>query len=696
MLLSIGMIVKNEEKYLERCLTALQPILENVDSELIIADTGSSDRTVEIAERFTDNVFYFEWIKDFSAARNSTLEKAQGEWYMFVDADEIFEDCSNIIHFFNSGEYKKYNSASYTIRNFLAAIGIEKEGERFTDFTAVRITKILPETKFINPIHEALTTVGDPIKNLDDIAMHYGYTSSKDTEEAKEKRKRNKELLLKRLENGEKSGLLYSQLYDACAMYEPEAADMYLDTGIEYCKEKHSDMLVILYSKKAGSLYGDGKYEEILSVCEEYFSLGSDYRPKVIVSDADMYCAQALALSFLGRHKEAIEKFIVFFKLFNDYKLGRILTKDEYFGTRSLARDDNFIGVLEMFIYSCSCEKKLNLAADYLKTLPIYKYSCLDAHVNNLIHMEMCVLEDTDFSNAGKFYNRLDEYGKKVFKTELFGRLFIIEERRSDILSALNDISLSDEEFGRIVKACGEFFGGGIIGNEFFGSLGDIGGYPELLYVAAASRADITLLLKNKSFNKKAAIRYCLKNINGFCAALENYPPSSIKNIADYSGFAEFMLLVMKAKLAVKDFSEETDIDRLFKAYAKIGSEYISAAGEAAELPLHISPASAADRIIRYRESGEYKACFAEMRKIVLEHPTIAAVIDVYQKNVLKEYEDSQPKTEMERLAQMIKSNIRGYIASNNIAAAEKTLSEYEKINPADPDIKELKEKLGV
>ena len=102
MILSIGMIVKNEEKYLEQCLSEMRPILEKVDSELIIADTGSTDSTVEIAKRFTDNVYHFEWINDFSAARNSTLEKAKGEWYMFIDADEILKNCDDIIKFFNS------------------------------------------------------------------------------------------------------------------------------------------------------------------------------------------------------------------------------------------------------------------------------------------------------------------------------------------------------------------------------------------------------------------------------------------------------------------------------------------------------------------------------------------------------------------------------------------------------------------
>ena len=78
MQLSIGMIVKNEEKYLDRCLAAIQPILDSIISELIIADTGSTDSTVEIAKKYTDNVFHFEWINDFAASINSTLDRAKG------------------------------------------------------------------------------------------------------------------------------------------------------------------------------------------------------------------------------------------------------------------------------------------------------------------------------------------------------------------------------------------------------------------------------------------------------------------------------------------------------------------------------------------------------------------------------------------------------------------------------------------
>ena len=63
--LSIGMIVKNESKYLERCLIALKPILDNVTSELIIVDTGSSDGTIEIARKLLTKSFTASGIMTF-------------------------------------------------------------------------------------------------------------------------------------------------------------------------------------------------------------------------------------------------------------------------------------------------------------------------------------------------------------------------------------------------------------------------------------------------------------------------------------------------------------------------------------------------------------------------------------------------------------------------------------------------------
>ena len=75
--LSIGMIVKNEEKKLEKCLRALQPLRDAVDCELVIADTGSKDSTREIAAIYADVLLDVELENDFSAARNAVMDAAQ-------------------------------------------------------------------------------------------------------------------------------------------------------------------------------------------------------------------------------------------------------------------------------------------------------------------------------------------------------------------------------------------------------------------------------------------------------------------------------------------------------------------------------------------------------------------------------------------------------------------------------------------
>lgn len=83
---SLCMIVKNEEAVLARCLDSICAAVD----EIIIVDTGSTDATKEIASRFTDLIFDFEWIDDFSAARNYSFSKATMEFILWLDADDVF------------------------------------------------------------------------------------------------------------------------------------------------------------------------------------------------------------------------------------------------------------------------------------------------------------------------------------------------------------------------------------------------------------------------------------------------------------------------------------------------------------------------------------------------------------------------------------------------------------------------------
>ncbi len=90
MKINLVMIVKNEERCLRKCLKAVKPLVD----EMIIADTGSTDRTKEIAGNMGARVVDFQWVGDFSAARNYALEHSDADWNLILDADEYLRPCS--------------------------------------------------------------------------------------------------------------------------------------------------------------------------------------------------------------------------------------------------------------------------------------------------------------------------------------------------------------------------------------------------------------------------------------------------------------------------------------------------------------------------------------------------------------------------------------------------------------------------
>ena len=88
MKISVCMIVLNEEKTLERVLTCVQKFAD----EIVVVDTGSNDKSKEIAKKFTDKVYDFEWVDDFSKARNFAFSKATMPYLMWIDADDFIDE----------------------------------------------------------------------------------------------------------------------------------------------------------------------------------------------------------------------------------------------------------------------------------------------------------------------------------------------------------------------------------------------------------------------------------------------------------------------------------------------------------------------------------------------------------------------------------------------------------------------------
>ena len=204
--LSISLLVSNTIDTIKKCMDSLVPILEAIPSELIVVDTGGTDGSIEIAKQYTDKIVEFPWCDDFAKARNAGLEKSKGEWFMFLDDDEWFEDPREIIEFFESGEYQKYNCASYIIRNYT-----NTSGTRWNDTRYSRMVKLEAGTKFISPIHEILEPTYTPEKYFTCYVHHYGY-AFETVEEKREHAKRNITLLEKVLSEGKGNHRLNVQL----------------------------------------------------------------------------------------------------------------------------------------------------------------------------------------------------------------------------------------------------------------------------------------------------------------------------------------------------------------------------------------------------------------------------------------------------------------------------------------------------
>ena len=165
---SLCMIVKNEEAVLRRCLDSVADLVE----EIIIVDTGSSDRTKEIAGEYTDKVYDFEWINDFSAARNFAFSKATRDYIYSADADEVLDE-------------ENHRRFKILKENLLPEIEIVqmKYGNQlhfgtvynFDEEYRPKLFKRIREFQWIEPIHETIRI--SPVVYDSDIVITHMPTS---------------------------------------------------------------------------------------------------------------------------------------------------------------------------------------------------------------------------------------------------------------------------------------------------------------------------------------------------------------------------------------------------------------------------------------------------------------------------------------------------------------------------------------
>jgi glycosyltransferase involved in cell wall biosynthesis len=322
---SACMIVKNEQDCLERCLESVR---DHVD-EIIIVDTGSTDRTVEIAKSYGARIYHHPWENDFSKHRNQSLSYATGDWIFQLDADEelFAEDGHKIRETAGQGSADYYNCLFYDMK---------KDGSTHGVFNLIRLFKNHMGMQYTRKVHNQLMTNGAGAYSSIRI-RHYGYDLSEEKMEAKHIRTT---VLLKEM--------IAADPEDAYSLYQLSSSySMHREFGkaVEYGEKALAIM--------RGSKLKNGFFMTVFyTVAQGYYALGNHV-------DAERVCREALnfypmhpdichLLADICFRKKSADQYLSaayrFLDIWNEFKKNPSLIGSSYFHSFS-KRHEIFFGL---------------------------------------------------------------------------------------------------------------------------------------------------------------------------------------------------------------------------------------------------------------------------------------------------------------------------------------------------------------
>jgi tetratricopeptide (TPR) repeat protein len=276
--LSVCMIVKNEERFLGQCLASVRDIAD----ELIVIDTGSTDRTVEIAREHGAQVGYFEWCNDFAAARNASIAPATGDWILFLDADEELSPAEK--------QSLPYLMSQQGISLYRLPIIDSHRGEESKSYVP-RLFINPPGLQFVGCIHEGVIThielIAEKWNVVSDYGqlkiIHHGYAPEILLE--RDKINRNYELLLQAIRDYPKEAYFYMQLgLELHRMgNKTESFERYqkaLELAETVCRDRVTpEFRETLLTQYSTYLLVDQQYEKVLEVLTSDLALKEPLTP---------------------------------------------------------------------------------------------------------------------------------------------------------------------------------------------------------------------------------------------------------------------------------------------------------------------------------------------------------------------------------------------------------------------------------
>lgn len=325
---SLCMIVKNEQDCLAGCLNSVKPVVD----EMIVVDTGSDDKTIEIARIFGAKVYDFKWNGDFSEARNFSLSKASGNWILLLDADEVISsfDYEAFRKTVRQSDPKKVaflmNTRNYVMDvnqvGWVANDGHYEKEETGTGWLPSEKARLFcndPDIRFEYPVHElvepSLGKAGIALRKTGIPVHHYGKLNKEKSAEKMEvyyqigRKKLDKmgdnEVALRELAIQAQIIKKHDEaieLWERFIAIKPNFAGAYINMGISYC-----------------SL---GKYDKVFETAKKAIKLEPDLK------EAHYNCA--LAMLHLGNSAEAVSTLETLLDRLGEYPPARFLLAAAY------------------------------------------------------------------------------------------------------------------------------------------------------------------------------------------------------------------------------------------------------------------------------------------------------------------------------------------------------------------------------
>ncbi|MBV7272252.1 TDP-N-acetylfucosamine:lipid II N-acetylfucosaminyltransferase [Clostridiaceae bacterium UIB06] len=677
--LSICMMVKDEEKNLRRCLESLKLLIDKPYTELIIVDTGSKDKTIDIAREYTEKLYFHPWNNNFGDMRNITISYAKGEWIFIMDADEELKNSQELLDLLNDDRINRFNTIMLR----------EKEAQRIVVpgntinaelFNTSRLFKNDGKFKYIGAVHNQPISKNPTFLAQDIILHHYGYDIS-DKELMEKKFKRTSELLKGEISKEPENVYYRYQLSVSYSMHgdKKEAWDE-IQKAYALIKDK-SDKIKktysYVYNKYAVFGYAQGKYERIIDVCKEGINVRPDY--------VDLYFFAAQAFEVIKHDKEAIEYYKKYLELMDDFENSTFAT--------------DFSVVLHTAVVESQNYAHEKLAIDYMNnnnyTEAIKHAKLIKVNSNELVSLLFNIyIKFQKYDELKNYYITLEE-DKKNYLT------YILEERK--IILNVQEIENTEHSFSQLKDSYGLLNRIRISIKENRNSLDEDKNIESLDFNNLPDYyGDIIYKLLKIKYPIYDILTSCFElRLNKFFQYIGSKYEDLTETILAYlyenkeeNNFNQIRVnRALKRYIIAFDKMNDNEFSQIFKSYISDGTIYIS--------EVYSKRIIEEERIFDLKNDEEafliymYKAEYVKdsneseyvkyLRKALRSFPEMKKGIEILL-NELKEKQNFM-NDEMEILRRQLKENIRALIESENMQEAKALINEYRKMVFNDIDI---------